>query len=570
VDLLYFVLLISILIFIHESGHFAFAKIFGVKVITFSIGFGPKVVKIRGKETEYCIGLFPLGGFVKMLEETRGQDLILPEDRKRTFESQALWKRIVIVLAGPAMNVFFPIVLYTSVYLQDHDFLAPQVGVVLPGKPADGSLMPGDRIVSVDSEPVSSFQEAQRLVAVRAGVATHFVVLRDGKNLDLVITPANEVRLIEPRELDIVEHVGQIGFLSAFPSPVIGVPRTDSPAYRAGLRTFDRVTALNGRKIVRYLDLVNALATNKGDTVVVAYERPVPISTMGGLCDIAVLEPQVATLTPSAPGGGVALDYASRLADVLARSGLESADMYAAFVPENSSEWKAGLRAGDRITQLDGAPQRLWQSMEDEIVRGANRMHALAWTRGGEPMAGQFQLREEEWDDEYGQHYRRYVFRTDHWMPNAPDTVVPNPSPVTYALRRGFEETWSGIKFTVIGVVRLAQGRMSLSSVSGPITIYDIAGQAGAKGTLYFAWAMALISINIGLINLLPIPVLDGGHLFFFLVEGLKRKPLSLRVREVASLVGMSVLVLLMMLAFKNDVTRHWDVILGQLRELFG
>ena len=569
-DLLYFVLLISILIFIHESGHFAFAKIFGVKVITFSIGFGPKVVKIRGKETEYCIGLFPLGGFVKMLEETRGQDLILPEDRKRTFESQALWKRIVIVLAGPAMNVFFPIVLYTSVYLQDHDFLAPQVGVVLPGKPADGSLMPGDRIVSVDSEPVSSFQEAQRLVAVRAGVATHFVVLRDGKNLDLVITPANEVRLIEPRELDIVEHVGQIGFLSAFPSPVIGVPRTDSPAYRAGLRTFDRVTALNGRKIVRYLDLVNALATNKGDTVVVAYERPVPISTMGGLCDIAVLEPQVATLTPSAPGGGVALDYASRLADVLARSGLESADMYAAFVPENSSEWKAGLRAGDRITQLDGAPQRLWQSMEDEIVRGANRMHALAWTRGGEPMAGQFQLREEEWDDEYGQHYRRYVFRTDHWMPNAPDTVVPNPSPVTYALRRGFEETWSGIKFTVIGVVRLAQGRMSLSSVSGPITIYDIAGQAGAKGTLYFAWAMALISINIGLINLLPIPVLDGGHLFFFLVEGLKRKPLSLRVREVASLVGMSVLVLLMMLAFKNDVTRHWDVILGQLRELFG
>ena len=568
-DLLYFVLLISILIFIHESGHFAFAKIFGVKVITFSIGFGPKVVKIRGKETEYCIGLFPLGGFVKMLEETRGQDLILPEDRKRTFESQALWKRIVIVLAGPAMNVFFPIVLYTSVYLQDHDFLAPQVGVVLPGKPADGSLMPGDRIVSVDSEPVSSFQEAQRLVAVRAGVATHFVVLRDGKNLDLVITPANEVRLIEPRELDIVEHVGQIGFLSAFPSPVIGVPRTDSPAYRAGLRTFDRVTALNGRKIVRYLDLVNALATNKGDTVVVAYERPVPISTMGGLCDIAVLEPQVATLTPSAPGGGVALDYASRLADVLARSGLESADMYAAFVPENSSEWKAGLRAGDRITQLDGAPQRLWQSMEDEIVRGANRMHALAWTRGGEPMAGQFQLREEEWDDEYGQHYRRYVFRTDHWMPNAPDTVVPNPSPVTYALRRGFEETWSGIKFTVIGVVRLAQGRMSLSSVSGPITIYDIAGQAGAKGTLYFAWAMALISINIGLINLLPIPVLDGGHLFFFLVEGLKRKPLSLRVREVASLVGMGLLVLLMLVAFKNDVERKWDVIVAQVREIF-
>jgi regulator of sigma E protease len=570
VDLLYFILLISILIFIHESGHFTFAKIFGVKVITFSIGFGPKVVKIRGKETEYCIGLFPLGGFVKMLEESRGQEPILPEDTKRTFESQALWKRIVIVLAGPAMNVLFPIVLYTAVYLQDHEFLAPAVGIVLPGKPADGNLMPGDRIVSVDGAAVSSFQEAQRIVAARAGLPTRFAVSRDNKSLDLTITPANEIRVIEPRELDIVEHVGQIGFQSAFPSPVLGVPRIDSPAYRAGLRTFDRVTALNGRKVDRYLDLVNALAANKGDTLVVAYERPIPFSTMGGLCDIAVLEPQVATLTPSAPGGGVLADYASRVQDVLARTGIESADMYAAFVPENSAEWKAGLRAGDRITQLDGTTQRLWQSMEDEIVRGASRMHALAWTRGGEPMAGQFQLRQEEWDDEYGQHYQRYVFRTDHWIPNAPDVRVPNPSPILYALRRGFEETWSGITFTVIGVIRLAQGRMSLSSVSGPITIYDIAGQAGAKGTLYFAWAMALISINIGLINLLPIPVLDGGHLFFFLVEGLKRKPLSLRVREVASLVGMSVLVVLMLIAFKNDVTRRWDVILGQLRELFG
>jgi regulator of sigma E protease len=570
VDLLYFVLLVSILIFIHESGHFTFAKIFGVKVLTFSIGFGPKVVKIRGKETEYCIGLFPLGGFVKMLEETRGQEPVLPEDAKRTFESQALWKRIVIVLAGPAMNVLFPIVVYTAVYLQDHDFLAPTVGIVFPGRPADGSLMPGDRILSVDGVAVSSFQEEQQEVAERAGLPTHFVVQRDGRELELTITPANEVRVIEPRELDIVEHVGQIGFQSAFPMPVIGVPRTDSPAYRAGLRTFDRVTALNGRKVDRYLDLVNMLAANRGDTLVVAFVRPIPFTTMGGLCDIAVLEPQVATLTPSAPSGPPVLDYATRAADVLARTGLESADMYAAYVPENSAEWKAGLRAGDRITQLDGVPQRLWQSMEDEIVRGASRMHALAWTRGGEAMAGQFQLRQEEWDDEYGQHYQRYVFRTDHWIPNVPDAKVPNPSPVLYALRRALQETWSGIRFTVIGVVRLLQGRMSLSSVSGPITIYDIAGQAGAKGTLYFAWAMALISINIGLINLLPIPVLDGGHLFFFLVEALKRRPLSLRVREVASLVGMSVLVLLMLIAFKNDVTRRWDVILGQLRELFG
>src|ERR1700689_2959895 len=168
VDLLYFVLLVSSLIFIHESGHFAFAKIFGVKVLTFSIGFGPKVVRIRGKETEYCVGLLPFGGFVKMLEESKTSEPILPEERGRTFEAQALWKRIMIVLAGPAMNVLFPIALYTSVFLEEKQFLPPMVGVVEPGGPAGGELEPGDRIVSVDGDPVTSYPEVRRGIAQRA------------------------------------------------------------------------------------------------------------------------------------------------------------------------------------------------------------------------------------------------------------------------------------------------------------------------------------------------------------------------------------------------------------------
>jgi regulator of sigma E protease len=574
VDLLYFTLLVSILIFIHESGHFAFAKIFGVKVITFSIGFGPKIVRIRGKETEYCIALLPFGGFVKMLEESRQEsgEPVLPEDRKRTFESQALWKRIVIVLAGPAMNVLFPIVLYTSVFLEDKVFLPPTVGSVIPGKPADGKLMAGDRILSIDGETVTSFPDVQGRVATRAGKTLHVVVQRDGKMLDETVTPADEA---DERELGIVEHVGRIGIVPSFPAAVIGVPRTDSPAYRAGLRTFDRVTAVNGRKVDRLIDLVSLLSANRGDTVVLTLLRAVDVpNAMGGLCDVAVMEPQVATLTPLAKTDGgsssdPAADAAIRAEDVVARTGIEGADMYVAYVPEGSSPWLAGLRAGDRITGLDGSPQRLWQTMEAALVRGANRMHELTWTRGGDPMAGTFQLRSEQWDDEIGQRVENYIFRTTHWAPNAPDAYVPNPHPLAYAIRRGFEETGSVIKFIGVGFVRILQGRVSLSAVSGPITIYDIAGQAGAKGTTYFVWAMALISVNLGLINLLPIPVLDGGHLFFFVVEWVRRRPLSLRVREVASLVGMSVLFLLMLLAFKNDVERRWDVIVGQLREIF-
>jgi regulator of sigma E protease len=568
VDLLYFVLLVSSLIFIHESGHFAFAKIFGVKVLTFSIGFGPKLVRIRGKETEYCVGLLPFGGFVKMLEESKNREPILPEERGRTFEAQALWKRIVIILAGPAMNVLFPIALYTSAFLEQTQFLPPMVGAVDPGKPADGKLEPGDRIVSVDGDPVTSYPEVQRIIARSANRPVRLGIERDGAKIELTIVPAD---VAEKHELDIVEHKGRIGFDPRFPAAVVGIVRHDTPA-SAGLRTFDRVTAINGKRIERFIDLVDALAENRGDQVVVSYLRPVDVPhALGGLCALSVLEPGAATVTPlpRPPGAAPPLGYAARAADVRERTGIESADMYVAFVPEGSAEWKALLRPGDRITALDGIPQRLWRTMEEELVAGADKAHDLEWTRDGQPMRGLFQLRKEQWDDEFGQHYERYVFRTDHWLPSAPDRMVPNPHPLLYAVRQAIQETVSVVQFIGVGMLRIAQGRVSLSSVSGPITLYDIAGQAGAQGTTYFVRAMAVISVNLGLLNLLPIPVLDGGHLLFFLLEALWRRPLPLRLREVASLVGMVMLVLLILVAFKNDVERRWDVIVGQVHELW-
>jgi regulator of sigma E protease len=185
-------------------------------------------------------------------------------------------------------------------------------------------------------------------------------------------------------------------------------------------------------------------------------------------------------------------------------------------------------------------------------------------------MSGTIQVRREQWTSDSGQDVNRYVMHTTHWIPSAPEPYVENPHAIRYALRSAFEETADVMRFIMVGIVRLAEGRLSLSSLSGPIAIYDMAGEAGARGTDYFVWAMALISINLGLLNLLPIPVLDGGHLLFFAIEGVLRRPLPLRVREVASLVGMSFLFLLMGIAFKNDVDRKWDVIVGQFRELFG
>ncbi|HEX4448348.1 MAG TPA: RIP metalloprotease RseP [Polyangiaceae bacterium] len=567
-DLLYAVLLVSSLIFTHESGHFAFAKIFGVKVLTFSIGFGPKVLRIRGKETEYCVGLLPFGGFVKMLEESKRSEPILPEERHRTFEAQALWKRVVIVLAGPAMNLLFPIALYMCVYLEEEQLLPPTVGQVIPGKPADGKLYPGDRIVRIDGDEVTSFPEVQQAAARKVGKPMTVGVVRDGRELDVTLTPTDEA---ETRELDIVEHVGRIGIAARFPAAVIGVAKPDSAAAQARLQTFDQITAINGRRVERFVEFVDALAENRGDQVVISFLRPVYVpQALGGLATLAVLEPGVAQLTPTPrPAGSTPpADAQGRAADVLARTGIESAEMYVAFVPEASSEWRAGLRPRDRIVTLDGSTQRLWSAMEDDLVAGADKRHELTWTRDGVPMRGFFQLRKDQWDDEFGQHFERYVFRTDGWVPNARDRLVKNPHPLGYALRRAVEETRSVIKFISVGIVRLVEGRLSLSTVSGPITLYDVAGQAGAKGPEYFVRLMAIISVNLGIINLLPIPVLDGGHLLFFLFEAARRKPLPLRIREVASLAGMVVLGLLTLVAFKNDVERRWDVIVTQVREL--
>jgi regulator of sigma E protease len=557
-DLFYFVILISSLIFVHELGHFSFAKAFGVKVLTFSLGFGPKILRLRGRETEYCISLVPLGGYVKMLEESK-TDIVLPEDRNRTFESLPLYKRIIVVLAGPMMNLIFPVLLYFSVFATDGPFLPPTVGVVLPGHPAAGKLKPGDRIMSINGEDVGTFDEVKRIIAKNPGKLLKMKVFRDQKHIDIEVT-AEET--IEKRELDMVERVGTIGIQPSAPAPVIGVPNTESPAYRAGLRTFDVVTYVAGQPVRRYMDLEGTLAGNRGETVPVTYLRPVPLTdALGGLADMAVYEAGVVALTPDPAG-----------VDLFSASGIETADRYVSVVPEDSYLYKAGLRSGDKVLKLDDEPLPAWSAFRERLLAAPDRGHRIDYwaAREGRERSGTFQMRREDIVDEHGQAFALYILHVKNWVPLAPEDFVDHPQPFRYALEKAVAESVDVTRFVLVGIVRLAQGRVSLKSLSGPITIYEVAGEEGRKGADYFIWVMALISINLGLLNLLPIPVLDGGHLMFFAIEGVIRRPLPLRVREVAHIVGMAILFGLMALAFKNDVEKRWDVIIGQIRELIG
>lgn len=567
-DLVYFVVFVSVLVFVHEFGHFAAAKWAGVKVLELSVGFGPKLLKLRGRETTYSLGILPFGGYVRMLEELKSEGSILPEERARTFEAQPYARRAVIMLAGPAMNLALPVLLYATVYFDEKTFLAPLVGEVLAGNPADGVLEPGDRIVSVEGRPVVGFHDIQEAVAPRAGRTTALTIERAGATREVSLVPQEVVEQLEPRELDLTHRVGRIGIAPSFAAPVLGI-RAEGAAAHSGLRTFDRVTAVDGRRIERFVDLSAALAKNRTSTVVISYLRPRRIDgPWGELTSLSAMEPGVAAVTPRRPAAGDATAPRDAAADVVDRYGIETSDLWVAAVPPRSSEAKMGLAPGDRIRTLDGAEVRSWRALEAALLREPARSHELEWERDGVRHRGAMRLRTESFADGYGQHYTRFVFRTASWLPRARPDRVPNPHVVTYALTKGFEETARAIKTISVGMLRIVQGRVGLGAVGGPITLYDLAGDAGARGSSYFVWAMAVMSVNLGLLNLLPIPILDGGQLTMATLEWVRRRPLAPRTREVLGFLGMVIVVALMLLAFKNDVVHRWDVISEHARAL--
>jgi len=555
-DLLYFLLLVSVLIFVHELGHFVVAKVFGVKVLTFSIGFGPKLLRFRGRETEYCVAVVPLGGFVKMLEASRG-DEVLPEDVHRTFEAQALWKRALVVMAGPTMNLLFPVLLYAAVFAGDRSFAPPVIGQVLAGHPAEGKLIEGDRILAVNDREIGTFSELQHEIMKHPKREVRLRIFRNLGYLDARITPEEVIEDVG------FQHLMPVGRLGVLPHPLaaaIGISRTESPAYRAGLRTFDVITSIGGRPARVWSDVEIILADNRGETVPVTYLRPVFLEgALGGYADMAVYEAGLAALTPDATQG-----------DLLGRTGMESPDLFVAFVPPGSAQAKADIQRGDRLIELDDQPLLSWNVLVERLFAEKEKAHKLTYVREGKRDAGSVELRHEFFTDDTGQSHDRYALRMGHWAPTMAEPRVEHPHAVRYALGSAVDRTWEVARFLTVSLSHMLRGHVGVSQLSGPLAIYEVAGKEGAKGADYFLWIMAILSINLGLLNLLPIPILDGGHLMFLWFEAMFRKPLPLRVRELASLIGMIFLVGLMAMAFKNDLQRRWPAITGQLHELFG
>lgn len=347
-SILFAIIALGALIFIHELGHFIFAKTFGVGVEKFSLGFGPKVFGKKIGETEYLLSALPLGGYVKMIGE--GEDAELAEeDKHRSFAEKPPLQRMIIVAAGPGFNLLSAYVIFIIIFLMGVPAVTTKVGDVV----------------------------------------------------------------------------------------------ADKPAARAGIKPGDMITSVNGKPVARWDDFAKIIAEGK-----------------------------IAPLEVGVQRGQEALKYR--------------------MVPESRTSKNI---LGDKVTQ---------------------------------PVIG---------------------------VVAAGDTVIDRYPPGE-AISRGSAQCWNVIKMTVLSMVRLVQRAIPLDTIGGPIMIVKMAGQQAAAGSVNFLAFVALLSINLGVLNLLPVPILDGGHLAFFVIELVIGRPVSKRSREIAQQVGLVLLISLMMLAFYNDIAR--------------
>lgn len=536
-----FILLLGVLVTVHELGHFLVAKACGVKVLKFSIGFGPKLIGFTKGETEYQIALLPLGGYVKMAGDMPHEELS-PEEAARGFLAQPPWKRGLIVLAGPVFNLIFPILIFFFVYLGPHQATSTRVGSVSPGMPAAAAgIRPGDKLVSVDGVEVRTFGDITETFVGRFERPVRVVVERQGQRIPLEVTPQ---KTVETSPIDTVER-GQIGIGAGSRSAVLGVP-PGSVAEQAGLRSFDRVLTINGVAVHDEAQLHQAVDPHPAGTPLQLTVRRLDPVAAGAVTGRV---PRVLNLTvPKQAGEG------------LAALGAEPADLYLAVVAPGSAAEKAGMKPGERVVSINGETLQSFHQLAVRLNALKDQPFTLVWKGAGGERTEKLAQAPLPTQDGMGNQSAPLALGVRGWVPTPTD--VPPADEVTIHMGPGeaFTEAALIVPKIVGQMVKviggLFVGTVPLDTVGGPIMMYQMASKTAEQGLDSFLNLMALISINLGVMNLLPIPVLDGFHLLSAAWEGIRRRPIPVRVREVANMVGLALLIMLMLLAVKNDIMR--------------
>ena len=554
------IVMLGLLIFVHELGHFLAFKLTGVKVLKFSLGFDPVLFKRQIGETSYQLGAIPIGGYVRPLGE-QDYDEIAPEDRGRALGDKPLWARAFAFFAGPAMNLVFPVFLFWLVYSLPGEEISNRVGMTLPGRPAAAAgILPGDRITAVDGVPIQYWTDVQDAVSSRPGKTFPVEVDRHGARQVFTVTaePSKELNRLGEEQIH-----GRVGILSSVFDARVAVPLDDSPAAKAGLKSWDLVRAVNGKKVRDWLELRDAFeAAGRGAvTLTVARRDDAEIKIdKKGRKDRSAAKVTELTVTVDSPG-------------TAAGAGIDTANSYVRDVEPGTPAETAGIKPGDRIVAIDGRPAPYWGSLEEHFRRDPEKVFELTLARGAATVTAAVKLLKRTERDEMKQEVIYYDLGARNDASFADGETVGRPLTPGRGLRESLNMTAEIIRTTYVAVYRLATGKLSLKTVGGPIMIFGMAGAVVEKGALPYLWFMGLISINLGIMNLLPVPILDGGHLMLAAIEAVRRKPLSLRARVIANYAGLTLLAALFILVFKNDIERYWDSIAGffaRLLTIFG
>ncbi len=403
-----FALVLGVLIVVHEYGHYFVARLVGVKVLRFSVGFGKPVWsrKMGRDGTEWAIGLFPLGGYVKMLDEREGK--VPPEELHRSFNRQAVWRRMAIVVAGPAANLLLAVVVYWGLFWNGTDEPKPILGVPVAASAASmAGIEDGERVLKVGGEFVQTWQE-MRWVLLRKAVDQNVIEIEVMNLRNEINTRQMDVSSARSDgwEGDALEKLG-IRFYRPIVPPVIGRVSPDSPAAAAGLSSGDEILSIDDKDIASWMDVVQTVRASPGRRLQFEFRR-------GG-------ELRFVDLVPAA------------------------------------------------IDEDDGQIGRIGAIVQDD---GSSRKDMMITVRYG----------------------------------------------VLVALGKAFEETVDKSVFSLVMIGKMLTGEVSWRNISGPVTIADYAGQSAKLGIDYYLKFLALVSISLAVLNLLPIPILDGGHLLYYVL----------------------------------------------------